>query len=104
MFTVGRKSGTRGTVSVGRNESGERLNEMASWTIEARLVARLHVAFRAAPPFFAARNEFEFDDALRTVEGGHRAVEILRSEWHVHAHGFLERFEHFRLTHHLREV
>ena len=54
-----------GIVAVGRNERRERFDEMPRGTVDASFVAGVQIFLRAAAPTFAARNQFEFDDAFR---------------------------------------
>ncbi len=74
-----------GIVAVGRDERGQRFNEMPGGTVESRFVAGVHVLARAAAPAFAARGQFAFDDAFRAEEHRHLAIEALRGEGHEHA-------------------
>src|SRR6266849_10305110 len=69
-------------VAVGRNEGGESFDEMPRGTVEARLVAGVHVFARAAAPLFAAGDEFEFDDTFGAEELRDFAVEALRGKRH----------------------
>src|ERR1700746_1224720 len=66
-----------GIVAVGRDERGQRFNEMPGGTVEAGFVAGVHVFAWTAAPAFAAGSQFAFDDAFCAQEHGNVSVESL---------------------------
>ena len=79
-----------GSVAVGRDQRRERLDQMPGGAVDARFVARVQIFFWSAAPFFAAGNQFEFDDAFGAEKHGDHAVELLRGIRHVDAGAFFQ--------------
>ncbi len=63
----------RGRVAALGHERLKRLHQPPGGRVDHRLQAGVHVALRAAAPFLAARDQFEFDDALRSQIDRHVA-------------------------------
>src|ERR1700676_4033762 len=60
---VGEGLNRRG-MNVGARQSRQRLYQVPRRTVDARLVARMNIAFRPAAPFLSARNQPELHNAL----------------------------------------
>ena len=88
-------------VAVFRHERVQRVNQTPRRTVDHRLERRMNVFGRAASPFFAARDQFQFDHAFGTEVHGHDAVQILRCRGHEYADAFRQCRLHFRLAHDL---
>ena len=91
-------------VSVGRYQRGERLNQMPCRTIEPRLVAGVNVFAWTASPFFAARDEFAFDDSFRAECHGDVAVQLLLRRRHEDSRTLLQCLKHLGPANDLRKM
>src|ERR1700756_595118 len=73
-------------------------------TVHSRLVAGVNVAAWAAPPALSTRDEFQFDDALRSQSHRDLAIQLLFGGRHENSHARTKRGHHFRTIHDLRKV
>src|SRR5215510_16144622 len=94
----------RGSIPVGCDERVERLHQMPGRTINPRLVARMSVALRAAPPALARRDQLEFYHTLRAQIDRDFTARILRRKRHEHAAAALQGRENFRSPDHLQKM
>src|SRR5207249_1948130 len=78
-------------VTVGRDQSGERLDEVPCRAIEPRLVAGVHVLARTAAPEFTAGNQFALDHTFCSQGHGDFAIQPLRRARHKNSKTVFQR-------------
>jgi hypothetical protein len=86
------------------DEGVERLHEVPGRAVDPRLVTRVNVPLRTAPPLFAGRDPLELDDTFCTERDLHDAVGAVGRRGHEDARRFRERRLNLRPPHDLREV
>ena len=77
---------------------------MPSRAIDSGFVAGVNVTLGTAAPALAARDQFRLDHALGAEIHRDFAIQALRWKRHEHALAIVERGQHFRPVHDLREV
>ena len=93
-----------GCVAVGRDQGGQRLNQMPGRAIYPRFVAGVNIEFWAASPALTTGNQFQFDHAFCTEEGCDLSIKVLRRKRHEHAGAALQRRCYLCLADNLREM
>ena len=94
----------RRLVAVRGDEGRERLDQMPRGAVHARLVARMDVQARSAPPALAAGGQLELHDPLGAERHHHDAVQTLAGRGHEDAAAARERGGDIGTANDLREV
>ena len=98
------ESWDRGLVAVGGDKGIECVNEVPRGTIDPGFFAGVDIVHWTQSPAFAARNQFEFHNALSAELDGDAAIKILRRTGNEDAVRFLQCGNHFWTAHDLREM
>ena len=91
-------------IAIGRNQRRECLHQVPRRTVNHGFQAGVNIFSRASSPFFAARNQFDFNHSLGPQRHRDFAVEVLLGGGYVNAVAFAQRRQHLGTAHDLRKV